>query len=280
MSEEKSKNLYKTLHDIGLSESEAKTYLTMLSIGSNPVSTIAKVSNLNRCTCYAILERLKKKSFVHEDIKNNLSYYEAVNPKYIVAQLKNKRHELDAHIDNLTNSIAQIELIKKEQQCKPRVVFYEGAGGVQNILEDTLTTKDEIRCYASFTEMINLLPNYFPDYFKRRVQKGISVRGIYPADEIGYGLKKRDAAELRESRLIPEEFDFHLDILIYDNKVALTSLKENFGILIESKEMAEAQKKIFDFIWHGTKQYDELITKTLENKQKVVSESSPIESTK
>ena len=76
--------------------------------------------------------------------------------------------------------------------------------------------------------------------------------------------KQRDREELRESRLIPGEFDFHVDILIYDDKVAITSLREKFGVLIESKDMAESQRRIFDIIWESASKYDEMMTKSME----------------
>jgi len=257
--------LLQTLREIGLSANEATTYLNLLSIGPNPASVIAKKAGINRCTCYTILERLMQKGFIQQYIKLHITYYTAVEPKYVLDQLKNSQHELAHKIENLGHSIAQFELIKNDYQGKPRVVFFEGVAGVQNIMENTLTSSEPIRAYASLSELTSLLPNYFPDYYTRRVQKGIFIKAIYPGDELSYFHKKRDSKELRESRLIPKEFDFHLDILIYDNKVAITSLKEKFGVLIESKEMAEAQKKIFDLIWEGAKSYDEIITKMLES---------------
>ena len=52
--------------------------------------------------------------------------------------------------------------------------------------------------------------------------------------------------------------------MIYDHKVVITSLKEKFGVLIESKQMAEAQKHIFDLIWKSTEEYDKTITEHFE----------------
>lgn len=255
--------LLQTLKDIGLTANEATVYLTLINIGANAASTIAKQSNLNRSTCYTILEKLLSKGFIQENVNNKISYYVAVEPKYILGQLKNKQQDLEGKIQNLNGILAQFELIKNVCNGKPRVVFFEGEAGIQNIMEDTLTSKEQIRAYASLSELIGLLPNYFTDYYQRRAQKGISIKAIYPADEISYYRKKRDPYELRESRLIPKEFDFHLDILIYENKVAITSLKAKFGVLIENKEMAEAQKKIFDLIWEGTKKYDDAMTRVL-----------------
>lgn len=252
-----------TLKEIGLTHHEAMVYISLLTVGQNPASVIARKGNIHRSSCHELLKKLTRKGFAREIIKNNISYYSAVDLKVVLHELEEKRYQIDEKITNISGILAQFEIIQNEQKGKPRAVFFEGEAGVKNIMEDTLTSREEIRAYASFRELMNMLPNYFQNYFKRRVQKGIPVRAIYPADPASIEHKKLDPLELRQSRLIPKAFDFHLDILIYENKVAITSLKEKFGVLIESREIAEAQKRIFDFIWEGTKKYDEMMMKKL-----------------
>lgn len=258
--------LFKTLKEAGLTVNEVNTYLTILDIGQNAASTIAKKAGLNRCSTYGNLEELMKKGFIQKVIKKTTNFYTAVEPRIILEQLKRKRLEMDENIDQLENSIAELEMVRNDNPCKPKIIFYEGISGIRNIMEDTLNTIGELRAYASMSELNLLLPNYFQQYYARRVERGITVRAIYPADEQSYQNKLRDREELRETRLIPPEFNFHLDILVYNNKVAITSLEENFGVLIESRQMAEAQKKIFDFIWEGTKQYDDIMTTMMAKK--------------
>jgi sugar-specific transcriptional regulator TrmB len=258
-------HLIPTLNEIGLNSKEAVVYLTLFSIGANPASILAKKTKINRCTCYAILNQLMQKGFIQQYIKENVTYYIASPPKCIINQLQNKQSELEDKINILSNSIAQFEIAKKENNGKHRVVFYEGEAGVKNIMEDTLTSKTIIRAYASLTELTALFPNYWPNYYRRRTEKGIFVKTIYPANEMSFLHKLRDKEELRESRLIPKEFDFHMDILIYDDKVAITSLREKFGVLIESKDMAESQRGLFDLIYDYTKTYDGIMTKNMED---------------
>jgi hypothetical protein len=46
-----------------------------------------------------------------------------------------------------------------------------------------------------------------------------------------------------------EEYNFSPEINIYDNKLVFMSLKERFGLIIESEEIATAMKKIFELSW-------------------------------
>lgn len=253
----------KILKELGLYGNEARVYLTLLSLGTNPVSTIANKAGLNRCTCYAVIERLIQKGFIGQIIKDNIAYFSAAEPINVLNHLKTKHYELEKKINILGKSIANMQRIKEDHPKRPRVVFFEGTAGLRNIMEDSLSSNEELRAYASLNELYSLLPDYFPNYYLRRTKKKIAVRAIYPANETSYLHKLRDRQELRQSRLIPKEFDFHLDILIYDNKVAITSLQAKFGVLIENREMYEAQKKIFDFIWNATEIFDSIMTKII-----------------
>ena len=102
-------NLLCALKELGLTTSEAVAYLTLLSIGPNPVSTIAKKAKFNRSACYTILERMLEKNFIKETIKNNIHYFEAVEPSIIVEHLINKHNQIKTHIKDLNALIITIE---------------------------------------------------------------------------------------------------------------------------------------------------------------------------
>ena len=46
-----------------------------------------------------------------------------------------------------------------------------------------------------------------------------------------------------------KDFAFSPEINIYDNKVMIASWKDKLGVTIESKEIADAMKKIFELAW-------------------------------
>jgi sugar-specific transcriptional regulator TrmB len=257
-------NLIQGLREVGLTANEAKIYISLLSIGTNPASIVAKNAKINRSACYTTLINLAQKGFAERTIKENTTYFTAIDPYFLLTQLKNKHEELEHQIKNLNGTLEKFQQIKNTYFKKPKVVFFEGEKGVKNIMESTLMTKDIIRAYACLDGLTHMLPNYFPDYYKRRTAKGIKVKAIYPASILSYLHKLNDNKELRESKLIPSEYNFHFDFLIFDSTVAITSIKENFGLIINSEDLADAQKKIFDLIWENTITYDKLITREME----------------
>lgn len=120
--------------------------------------------------------------------------------------------------------------------------------------EDTLTSHEPIRAYATVDDMHAALPNYFPKYYKRRAGNGISIRAIIPKTEIGLERGTHDKEEARESAFVPaDKFYFSPEINIYDNKVMIASLREKLGIIIESAEIADAMKKIYELAWAEAK---------------------------
>ena len=210
-----------------------------------------------------------QKGFVEKVIQENNAPFRAVEPNYVLDQLKNNQYDLESKIENLGMALKDFDQIHNGYQAKPKVVFFQDENGFRNALENTFTSSEPLRCYASLEELSNFLPEYMPRYYQKRIQTGLRVRAIYPATEKSFLHKMRDKTELRESRLVPVDYDFHLDIMIYDQKVVITSLKEKFGIVIDSKEMAEAQKKIFDLVWDSNKLYDETITAEFKKKLQI-----------
>ena len=140
---------------------------------------------------------------------------------------------------------------------RPRVRFYEGVDGLRDVYEDTLTSHEPIRAYATVDDMHKGLPNYFPNYYKRRAGAGIAIRAIIPQTEIGLERGTHDVDEKRESAFVPaDKYYFSPEINIYDNKVMIASWREKLGIIIESSEIADAMKKIYELAWSEAKKLD------------------------
>ena len=69
-----------------------------------------------------------------------------------------------------------------------------------------------------------------------------------------------DKAEMRETALVPpDKYYFSPEINVYDNKVMIASWREKLGIIIESSEIADAMKKIYELAWAEAKRLDKEI---------------------
>lgn len=240
------------LINLGLSQEEAKVYLSILELGGSYASNIARKAQINRATCYHILNNLSKKGLINSYTKAKTLWFNAEDPQKIIQIQKEK-------LEKAKNLIPQLLSISNTMTFKPKIRFFEGIEGLKNIFEDLLQTKDEILGYTNIRELSELLPNYFKDFCKRKIQKKIKTRYLSPAtgegvDYIDQFYPKNYDQSLVEILLVnKDEFFFENDISIYGNKVAVVSLnpEEPIGLLIESTTFAKSMRSIFNLAWLG-----------------------------
>lgn len=255
------KNLEQSLIEIGLSIKEAGVYIALLTLGHGTVSQISRRANINRTTGYDILDSLSTKWLVSISGKEPKQEYTAETPENLskfINQEINIQQEALKRIQEIIPELKSIHNIKD----RPKVFFYEGREGLEKVYEDTLTSTETIRAYANLEYMNLGLPGYFPGYFKRRAGRGIFIRAIGPKTEDNLELAKRNVEEKRETALVPKnKCDFSPEINIYDNKVMIASWKEKLGIIIESSEISDAMKIIFELAWAEAKRLDKELEK-------------------
>jgi len=252
--------LKETLVSLGFGAKEADVYLALLNLGKNTVSRIARAAGINRTTAYDILDGLVNKGLASISGKEPKQEYVAEPPSKIVNYYEGEVQRKTANLKLVEGLVPQLSSLHNVAG-RPKVRFYEGKDGLQEVYEDTLTSKEEIRAYANVDDMHKTLPNFFPRYYHRRTQKGISIKAIIPANSAGKDRASRDESENRESALVSDKYYFSPEINIYDNKVMIASWRETLGIIIESKEIADAMKKIFDLSWAEAKRLDKTIRK-------------------
>lgn len=248
-------DLKKSLEYIGFSEKEVAVYLALLSLGKGTVTEISRKAGINRPTGYHILASLSSKELVKISGKEPKQEYIAESPDQIEKLLQSKIEENQKFINEARKIIPELKSIHNIKD-RPKVFFYEGSEGLEKVYEDTLTSHEPIRAYATPDDMHKGLPGYFPDYYHRRAKAGIFIRAIAPMTEIGIERKSHDVEEKREIAFVPaDEYYFSPEINIYDNKVMIASWREKLGIIIESAEIADAMKKIYELSWAGAKQF-------------------------
>lgn len=244
-------DIKKSLEYIGFSEKEVLIYLALLSLGKGTVTQISKKAGVNRPTAYHILASLESKNLVKVSGKEPKQEYVSESPDQIEKLIDEKIKADEARIVEARKIIPELKSIHNVLN-RPRVLFYEGKDGLERVYENTLTSTEEIRAFASVEDVNLALPNYFPQYYKRRAKKNISIRAIFPDSDDARELIKHDSEELRRTQIVPnQKYSFHPEINIYDDKVMIASWREKLGIIIESQEIADAMKKIYELAWIG-----------------------------
>jgi sugar-specific transcriptional regulator TrmB len=233
------------LEQFGLTGRKADVYLAALELGSATVIEIAKKAGIKRTTGYDILMDLEKEGLVSETAKGKKRLFIGEDPEKIKRDLSRKE-QLFSEI------LPQLKSIHNVSGTKPKIRFYEGIEGVKEVYNDTLKYSGEFVAFGS-EDVVKILGEHWTyDYIKRRVAKEIRVRAILPhTDYLEKEIQGRDQAQLRTTKLIDrKKYPFSIEIDIYGHsKVALLSSKEMLGIIIESTEIYNTLKFIFEILW-------------------------------
>ena len=245
------------LVELGFSDKEAMIYLALLELGPSTATEVSRLAKINRTTSYDILESLANEGLINRIGETKIQKFVAENPDKVIIFLENKIKQSEEKLKQAYNLLPELFSIYNEKE-KPKVKYYEGVEAVKQAFEDTLTAEKEIIGYAVGTDAFDAVgEKYLRDYFKRRVQMNIKVRVIAPDDPDTLKVTARDKEELRESLTVPrDKFYFTTETNIYNNKIITVSWKEKFAVVIESKEIADAQKKVFELAWLGAKQFN------------------------
>lgn len=247
------------LKSLGLTSNEVQVFAKTVELGAQPASQIARMCGLPRNTVRSMLDVFVEKGLMVRTRRANTQYYAPEKKENLIRQLKFKKLRLD---DDIDQQITMLETYGDElsarqwARSRPKITFYEGIAGMEKVYEDTLTARHGLQSWASTDDMLETMPKYFRTYFKRRTTKGIHMKSIHPDTPSARDIQSRDGSELRKSKLVPaDKFHWTPEIQVYDNKVNIASWKEKLGIIIESQEIADALKVIFDLSYEAAERY-------------------------
>lgn len=260
--------LLKQLVNFGLSEKEAKIYLALLELEMATVFEVAKQSGINRSSAYVVLETLKKKGFVGISDDKKVRNYIAASPETLLHSAKAAAKKQEETKTGIESIIPELKALHKGTKRRPIVKIFEGENAAREVYLSTLSSNSkELRTFANPINIFKRIPDFVEAYDKERAKRGIKMFMINPATkEVVEMYKHVKPEEPFECMLIPEDkFKFSSDMGIVGNNVTLISPKDNFGIIIESKEIADMLKNSFDLAWEEAKRLDKKVRSGLAN---------------
>lgn len=240
------------LQTIGFKDKKQKVYLACLELGQANAQKIAKAAGVERTSVYALLDALKQEGLISATVKRKTKYFIPEPPQKLIDGWQNK-------VKALEKALPLFLSIYNTSNIKPKIRFYEDREGIKEIFKDTLNCQEkQLRNLSSAKDILELLGKTFiAHYIDQRVEKGVKIKSLRPhGKEPDYWYLKADNKEvLRTSRFLPKGISFNVVCLIYDNKVAvISSKKESFGFVIESREFSDLMKILYDLIWKMSKE--------------------------
>lgn len=238
-------SLAQILTALGYTEKESHVYLMTLELGMAPISVIARRAKMRRSTTYEILKKLSEKGVAEFFVKKNTRYYSVIPPK-----LLHEKHEFS--LKKFTESLPQFTALSHDIVHRPRIHFYEGKEDLKRLYLDVQSAKSEILNYFLPEKVFQ----YFSEEWFReaalggRVRKKIRARVIMPDTPLSRSLLRTSTEDLRTARIIQGANSLlKNEIFIYDQKMSVFSFDEDFAFMIESKDVVESQRVIFELAW-------------------------------
>lgn len=235
------------LMQIGYPRKQAIVYMATLELGIAPVSVIARKAKLLRSTTLSVLQKLSERGIAEYYLRKRTRYYSVIHPKALY-----EHHHIA--LEEWKDALPQITAISNQIVHKPKITFYEGHADLKRLYLDILTSKSEILNYFQPDTTLR----YFPEKWFRqnalseRIKRKIPARVIMPDSSRSRAFLQRAKSELRNARLMRDSSSyFKNEVFIYDNKVSTFSFDEDFAFLIESNDVAETQRTIFNLAWNS-----------------------------
>jgi len=241
--------LQKLLERLGYSKNEATVYLAAMVSGLSSAQDIAAKAKLQRTTVYSVLNYLVSRGIVAKSLIRGKTRFLAEPPEKLYSELSDLQNKLKL-------AMPEFNALYNKSETKPKILFFEGKQAMQKVYDDTLE--------ESPAEILEWNTNdYFefdtfavdPQYIAKRVDKNIKARRIAGATSKWQTKhKKHDVSELSETVIVPKEkFWPHIEVNIYNNKVAFLNFAEQSSLIIESKPLAEAMRQAYELSWIGAK---------------------------
>lgn len=239
------------LKNLGLSDKEARVYLAMLELGPAPMLEIAAKAGVNRPTAYVQIESLKKRGLVSTQTKGNRHLFVAESPDQLETLLEREQKVLEQKTAELAKVLPELQTLFNLTDEKPHVRFFEGKEGLLKIQREFLKASEGlILGITAVDDVLRVFPDQLRSYTPERLQRKIRSRVIYTSQR-GDFLKEEDQRMLRETKFVPPgKFSFTADITIFDEKVAIMSLRGKLsGIIIVHREIADSFRGLFNLTW-------------------------------
>jgi len=237
--------LEESLIKYGFSQKEVKIYLAVLDLGQASVLEVSRKSNIKRPTAYIILDDLIKRGLIRRLPKKKGDRFIASNPEKLVQNLKSKEKEL-------SRIIPLLQAMYKVKKNRPSVKYFEGKKGVKEVYDEIRKAKKYIDFFGSIEILQKKVPSKLLSISDIK-KMNIDVRELMPATKVNkeyFEKVKKYKNKKHQVKLMSREIKLETDNAIFDNKIAIISIKKNyFAVVIESQDIAQSYRNMYELAY-------------------------------
>ncbi len=239
----------KILIEIGLSPAEISVYLALLD-GLKSAQQITKTTNEKRPTVYYSLNSLEKRGLVSKTGKDYGNKFQL--------------EPLDKLLELISKNIRkQNQLLESAKQLKH---VYASGDKNNKVLTSYFDTPESIKSaifyslYGKDKTILTIVPgnNFFheigmdfvEEYVKEKIKKGIKTKALWEDIPSKTIINKYYSDSKIKQLPVNMHNCFETTVFIYDDKTLyIGARKENYAVLIQSKEHSKMMRALFNNVW-------------------------------
>ena len=260
---------------LGLSELEAKVYITLLKKNNFSATEIASVTGINRTQTYDILSKLVKKGLCTE-IRGNKKKYIAVDPEKVLSALEKELEEKKQIAAELSEQLGEIYNGSHDNQNPLdfiEVLFTRAS--IINRIENL--EREAVDCVQAFNKPpyamnigqsdLNSISPEFRTPQQEGIAKGVRFRSLYEietSNKADFIKKVQYFQSMGEDVRVAHHLPFKM--FVFDKQIILLALRNQADtsvsfttMTIDHSDFAEAMAGIFNLYWQGAMTIEEFI---------------------
>lgn len=241
----------KSLKNLGLTETEINIYLTLFELGSSLASKISKKANVERSLTYQILNSLVNRGLVSCVIKENIKYFNSVNPNKLLDLVEEEESKLQEQKQGLRLMIKELKTLKIPETEVFNIEVYKGVEGFKTVMNDILKEKEDYFIIGYTARSTEIAKYWYAHWNNKRVKQKIKRYLLIPKI-----VKKEEALRfpLTVTKELPPKYiaPSKSSTIVYgkDKVLIFLPMKKDFsGIIIKNKEIHNSYKDFFNILW-------------------------------
>lgn len=251
------------LTSLGLKDKEAAVYLACLGLGASPVQPIAKKAKVVRATTYVILESLMNMGLVTKYKEGKKTLFSAETPRQLLRLLEKQEEVIQEKQHDIEAILPQLQMLTKAAGDKPSVRYFEGKEGLVAMRREIVmysNAGDRIYNFTPADHLNSVFPHGDDTFSPQRAAKKIFAKTLFTTTSTS--LKKQWLSSVsdvfNERRFIsPDRFPVPAGMTIYRDRIAIGSFTGKlFGVVIESQQMVNMMRALFELAWEGAETLD------------------------
>ncbi len=246
------KNLYTSLKELGLTESEANLYITSLALGPATIISLAEHLAMPRPNVYKVIAGLEEHGLAKfRDRRKYTRTFMVLPPTKVLEKLREKREVVSGLDQTLVSAMPDLLAMYHQGENPTKIKVLEGEEQWYKIFFQVLDeAKDHIDFFGSADAFIKLITwETEKEWIEKRVQKGIHINVLLTPGKDAEILESRDEKEMRTTRIFKGTIPVVTGFMLYANKVIIWQPEAPLAILIEDEYIIQMLRSIFNVLW-------------------------------